>query len=90
MSADGASTSFVLNLDAQQIYEELDRCCNLYEQSLRELEAEKKKESQVRRDTIVPVCNVCDEYRLFLVDIRVVQYWILLLQIRPEPDLAGL
>jgi len=47
MSADGASAALMLKHKIQQVQEELDRYKNLYEQSNRELEAEKKKRSQV-------------------------------------------
>ena len=47
MSSEGASAALMLKHKIQQVQEELDRYKNLYDQSKQELEAEKKKRSQV-------------------------------------------
>jgi len=47
MSSDGASAALMLKHKIQQVQEELERYKSLYEQSQRELDAEKKKRSQV-------------------------------------------
>jgi len=47
MSAEGASAALMLKHKIQQVQGELDRYKNLYEESKQELEAEKKKRSQV-------------------------------------------
>jgi len=47
MSSEGASPALMLKHKIQQVQEELDRYKNHYEQSQKELEAEKKKRSQV-------------------------------------------
>jgi len=65
MSADGASAALMLKHKIQQVQEELDRYKNLSEQSNRELDAEKKKRSQVLVclmgvAIIVPACGLCD------------------------------
>jgi len=47
MSVEGASPALMLKHKIQQVQEELDRYKNLYEESNKELEAEKKKRTQV-------------------------------------------
>jgi len=47
MSVEGASPALMLKHKIQQVQEELDRYKNLYEESKKELEAEKKKRTQV-------------------------------------------
>jgi len=47
MSGEGASAALMLKHKIQQVQEELDRFKNMYEQSKQELEAEKKKRTQV-------------------------------------------
>jgi len=59
MSADGASAALMLKHKIQQAQEELDRHKNLYEQSKQELEAEKKKRSQVLVDTMGVATGHC-------------------------------
>jgi len=47
MSGEGASAALMLKHKIQQVQQELDRYKNLYEESKKELEAEKKKRTQV-------------------------------------------
>jgi len=47
MSSEGASAALMLKHKIQQVQLELDKYKNLHEQSKQELEAEKKKRSQV-------------------------------------------
>jgi len=47
MASEGASAALMLKHKIQQVQQELDRYKNLYEESNKELEAEKKKRTQV-------------------------------------------
>ena len=47
MAGEGVSPALMLKHKIQQVQEELDRYRNLYEQSQQDLEAERKKRTQV-------------------------------------------